>query len=83
MTEWRKDCFGYPRRALYLGSLYTGCILQGTGSNNPKRGLWCGWFMSGDEGNETGWFVTADEARASVEAALTAALKEVKYGEKE
>jgi|SRR6185437_2111763 len=77
VIEWRKDCWGVERQALYLGGLYVGHIMT-----PPKgRPKWRGWFMNDDEGNETGWFDTSDEARVSVEEALRRALKSTELKE--
>lgn len=74
--EWRKDCWGKEARALYLGDLCCGSIMENTAHKSHKPGTpWRGWFSDDDEGNETGWFATAEEARASVEKALFAAIK--------
>ncbi|OGT54425.1 MAG: hypothetical protein A3E01_02945 [Gammaproteobacteria bacterium RIFCSPHIGHO2_12_FULL_63_22] len=62
--DWRKDCYGNERAALYLGKLFAGSIMQFNNSNRR------GWFMFDDEGSSTGWYATDDEARKSVEAAL-------------
>ena len=75
--KWKQDVLGHNRQALYIGGLCVGAIMNAEGSEwvNPLN-PWRGWFMDDDDGNETGWFATADEARASVEAALKAALEE-------
>lgn len=75
--EWRNDGYGQGRHALFMGGLYVGHILEWrkyATDSHIHNGKWRGWFMSDDEGDETGFFATADEARASVEAALAAAL---------
>lgn len=72
LPEWRADCWGHERCSYYLGALYVGSIMPGSGTYHP--GEWRGWFMSDDEGGETGWFATADEARKSVEVMLRASI---------
>lgn len=76
---WRKDVYGKERAALYIGGLYVGSIMQWKSvlhSDDKHNGMWRGWFMNDDEGDQVGWFPTADEARAAVERALTAALSQ-------
>lgn len=65
--EWRKDAYGYDRRALYLYGFYVGCIL-------PARlggGAFRAWLMTDDEGDIVGkndW-PSEDAARDAVYAA--------------
>ena len=75
--EWKDDCFGHPQQAMYIGKLIVGTIMHaGTSKFVPNGTPWRGWFNYDEDGRATGWFATARESRASVEAALKAALEE-------
>jgi len=69
LFQWRKDGFGNPEYALFLGDLYVGSIMR-----LSHNGKWRAWFMDGDEGNEVDQYDQPDDARRAVENALIEAL---------
>jgi hypothetical protein len=73
--EWRKDCFGKERQALYSGIICVGHIQYLHPSErlpDYMRGKWRSWIMTDEEGEHLNrcHFDTADEARAALEDAI-------------
>lgn len=74
--EWKTDGFGREHRALYLGGLCVGHIMElASYKDYGFAGPFRGWFMNDDDGSETGYFMTEEDARASVELKLFEAIQ--------
>jgi hypothetical protein len=71
---WRDDSYGKKDRALFIGGLCIGHIMQWTGKDSPKAGEWRAWIMTDDDGRHLGWHPTEQEAK---DALVDEAVKEL------
>ncbi len=60
---WRTDVFGYKDRALFVGGLHVGGIMQWSGQDNPMAGQWRAWIMTDEDGRQVGWYRIEKEAK--------------------
>lgn len=77
VLEWRKDCWGNERQALYLGGICIGCVIH---KGHKLGNKWRAWLMTDDEGSEVAECHTADDARRAVMDAARSALSPANGG---
>src|SRR4051812_24449669 len=70
---WREDEWGNPERALYLGRLRVGSVMQ-IRVAKPKQ--FRAWIQDSEEGLTVGWFATEQEARDALVSAVLEAMRD-------
>lgn len=74
VMTWKKDGFGTPDTALYLGLIWLGEITN-FGSSGRNGNPWRAWIATDDDGNLVDWYPTQEAAQSAlVEAAVKALL---------
>ena len=73
--RWRKNGFGRPECALYIGRIYAGQVDMVSVRHHPDT-LWRAWIMNSDEGSELAWRATEKEAKDGLFHAVSIAVME-------
>lgn len=60
---WRDDEYGKKDRALHIGGIQVGHIMQWSGKDSPRVGEWRAWLNSDSDGRHLGWYPTEQEAK--------------------